>query len=383
MKTFRKLSACALSLAISFSGSVSLVHGEGEVPQATDTTTTTTPTVPTTTDASQTTQTTTPSTQTQENQNTETTTQNTNQETKTDQKDTKDQEEPEIVRLAKVKKVKLTRFSTTAVKVSWSKQTQAKYYHVYKGSTKNGKYTLATTTKKTHALVKGLKNKKTYYFYATASKTKKVAKTDSLPSTKLKMTMKTYTRLITFAGDSIATGITIYKKTTPEMKSSAKKSVVAVVGINTRTFLTKRAFNGKTPLQKLTSQKPYRVYFMLGINEIAWTKTKDVLTNYEVLLKRFKKSSPKSDIVLLSVSPASQAQSQKEPMLKQIPALNAGLKKLAKKYGYHYFDYTSFLKTKDGYLNPKYATPDGYHWQIPAYKKFGEVIGKYDRSLDQ
>lgn len=374
MKIFKRLSACALSLAISFSGSVNLVHGEDDGPQVTDSTT------QTTTDVSQNKKTTS-STKTQDGQSQGT--KNKSRQTKTNQGDTKDQIKTKVVHLKKVKKVKLIRFSTNAIKVSWAKQIQAKYYHVYTSHTKNGTYKLTATTKKTHALVKGLKNKKTYYFYVTASKTKKAAKTDRLPSTKLKMTMKTYTRLITFAGDSIATGITIYKKTTPAMKSSAKKSVVGVVGINTRTFLTKRAFNGKTPLQKLTSQKPYRVYFMLGINEIAWTKTKAVLTNYEVLLKRFKKGSPKSDVVLLSVSPASKAQSRKEPMLKQIPALNKGLKKLANKYSYHYFDYTGFLKTKDGYLSPKYATRDGYHWQIPAYKKFGEVIGNYDRSLDQ
>ena len=67
----------------------------------------------------------------------------------------------------------------------------------------------------------------------------------------------------------------------------------------------------------------------------------------------------------------------------QIPVFNKKLKKLAKKMGLHYLDYTGFLKDSGGYLKGVYAEGDGYHWKSPAYVKFGTVVGKYDRSLDQ
>jgi lysophospholipase L1-like esterase len=370
MKKLSMLSACLFTVSLSLTSGATLIHAKGEAVTDTSSPTATHQAAQVTDQA-----------RGQEAAGTSDTTDQ-SQTTPSNTEANMTSSQPTIKKLAQVKKVKLTRFSTTAVKVSWLKSSQAKYYHVYTGTRKKGTYKLSGTTKKTHFLVKGLKNKKTYYFYVTASKSKKVVATDSAPSTKQSMTMKTYTRKITFAGDSIATGISLYKNTTYAMKSSAKKSVVAVVGINTRTFVTKRAFNGKTPLQKLIREKPYRVYFMLGINEIGWTKKSAVLENYEVLIKRLLKGSPKTDVVLLSVSPVSRAEMKAQPQMKQIPALNSGLKKLAAKNGYHYYDYTSFLKDKQGYLKAKYATQDGLHWQLAAYKKFGEVIGHYDRSLD-
>ena len=289
---------------------------------------------------------------------------------------------PHVEPLKKVTKVKIVRYSTTAVKVSWKKSKQAEYYRVYYKLGKTGKYTLAGTTQNDHFLVKKLKNKKTYSFYVTAGKTKKESASDSQPSVKKKMTMKKYQRKIVFAGDSICEGIA-YEGGFPTMHLDAKKKVVAYRGLNTVTFHTKRIFKGRTGLQKLIAEKPYRAYMMLGMNEIHYRPVSQMISEYKDMIEAIQQADPNTDIVLCAVSPVTRAEKARHPGMRQIPIFNGRLKKLAKKMGLKYLDYTDFLKDSGGFLKAGYATGDGYHWKPPAYAKFGTVIGKYDKSLDQ
>ena len=289
---------------------------------------------------------------------------------------------PLVEPLKKVTKVKIVRYSTTAVKVSWKKSKQAEYYRVYYKLGKTGKYTLAGTTQNDHFLVKKLKNKKTYSFYVTAGKTKKESASDSQPSVKKKMTMKKYQRKIVFAGDSICEGIA-YEGGFPTMHLDAKKKVVAYRGLNTVTFHTKRIFKGRTGLQKLIAEKPYRAYMMLGMNEIHYRPVSQMISEYKDMIEAIQQADPNTDIVLCAVSPVTRAEKARHPGMRQIPIFNGRLKKLAKKMGLKYLDYTDFLKDSGGFLKAGYATGDGYHWKPPAYAKFGTVIGKYDKSLDQ
>ena len=289
---------------------------------------------------------------------------------------------PHVEPLKKVTKVKIVRYSTTAVKVSWKKSKQAEYYRVYYKLGKTGKYTLAGTTQNDHFLVKKLKNKKTYSFYVTAGKTKKESASDSQPSVKKKMTMKKYQRKIVFAGDSICEGIA-YEGGFPTMHLDAKKKVVAYRGLNTVTFHTKRIFKGRTGLQKLIAEKPNRAYMMLGMNEIHYRPVSQMISEYKDMIEAIQQADPNTDIVLCAVSPVTRAEKARHPGMRQIPIFNGRLKKLAKKMGLKYLDYTDFLKDSGGFLKAGYATGDGYHWKPPAYAKFGTVIGKYDKSLDQ
>ena len=289
---------------------------------------------------------------------------------------------PQVPTLKKVKGVKLTRYSTHAVKVTWKKHKKAKYYRVYYSKKKNGKYRLAGTTKHRRFLVNKLKNKKTYYFYVQACRKRKASPSDSAPSVKKKMTMKSYRRKIIFAGDSICQGVG-YGQSFPNMHSSARKKVVAYRGLNTVTFHTKRIFGRRTGLQKVIEQKPYRVYMMLGMNEIHYRKARLMIAEYKDLIKNIQQASPHTDIVLCAVSPVTRAERARHPGMWQIPVFNKKLKKLAKKMGVRYFDYTGFLKDSGGYLKAQYAEGDGYHWKASAYVKFGKVVGKYDKSLDR
>ncbi len=289
---------------------------------------------------------------------------------------------PRVHALKKVSGVKLIRYSTHTVKITWKKHKKAKYYRVYYSKKKNGKYRLAGITKNRCFYVKKLKNKTRYYFYVQACKKKKTSLSDSAPSDKVRMKMKTYERKIIFAGDSICQGVG-YGWSFPEMHSKAKKKTIAYRGLNTITFRTRRIFDGKSGLQKLISEKPYRVYMMLGMNEIPYRTTKQIITDYKDLVQIIREESPNTDIVLCAVSPVTSAELARHPGLGKIPDFNNNLKKLAKKLSIKYFDYTNFLKDSEGYLKAEYAEGDGYHWKPSAYVTFGTVAGKYDKSLDK
>ena len=291
---------------------------------------------------------------------------------------------PQVSKLKKVTGVKLVRYSTKAVKVTWnkSKSKKVKYYHVYYSQKKTGKYKLAGVTKNQQLLVTKLKNKKKYYFYVQACERKKVSASDSAPSKTASMTMKTYQRKILFAGDSICEGVG-YGQAFPAMYSSAKKGTVAYRGLNTITFHTKRIFDGMTGLQKVIAQKPYRLYMMLGMNEVHYRAASQMIADYKDMVKSIQQASPNTDIVLCAVSPVTRAERTRHPGMKQIPVFNRQLKVLAKKLGVRYWDYTDFLKDSGGYLKAEYASGDGYHWKPAAYTKFGEIVGKFDKSLDK
>ncbi|MCH5268205.1 MAG: hypothetical protein J1E62_07660 [Lachnospiraceae bacterium] len=291
-------------------------------------------------------------------------------------------EKPALPALKKVTGVKAVRFSTNAVKIIWKKHKKAKYYRVYYSIKGKGKYRLAGVTTDTHFLVTKLKNKKTYSFYVIACRNKRLSPADSKASKKVHMKMKTYQRKIVFAGDSICQGIG-QGWSFPRMHSGAKKKIVAYKGLSTITYQKKKLFNGKTALQKLISEKPYRVYMILGLNDVHARRANLIIADYKDLVCAIQQGSPNTDIVLCAVSPVTRGACARKPGMRQIPLFNRKLKKMSKKMGVRYFDYTEFLKDSKGYMKARYAAKDGYHWKPAAYVTFGKVVGKYDRALDR
>lgn len=285
-------------------------------------------------------------------------------------------------RLKAVSGVKLVRYSTHSVKVTWNENKKAKFYRVYYYK-KNGNVHLAGVTKSTQYLVQKLKNNTTYYFYIVAGTKKKASAEDSNFSKKVHIKTKTYVHKTIFAGDSICEGITDYGLAFPQMKFTGKKKVIAYRGLNTVTFHTKRIFDGQTGLQKLISEKPYRVYMMLGINEVFYKRTEDMIAEYKSMIQAIRQGSPGTDIVLCAISPVTRAERARYPGYSRLPVFNKKLEKLAKKTGAIYFDYTGFLQDSDGYLKAQYAAGDGYHWKPSAYTVFGKIVNKFDKSLDK
>lgn len=278
--------------------------------------------------------------------------------------------------------IQTSRYSTSSIKVTWKKTKNAASYKIYTSTTKNGTRRLAGSTRKNHFRIKGLRNNTTYYIRIQACAGSSSRYGVSRLSDAVVMRTKTYRRTTVFAGDSITTGLTVYK-TINRIGIGGNKKVTAAIGLNTVTFRTRRVFGGKSGLSRVISYKPYRIYMMLGINELHFRRADLMITQYENLLRAIKRASPQTDIVLLAVSPVTKAERAKRPGFGQIPDFNKKLKWLAGKTGCRYYDYTAFLKNSDGFLTAKYSAGDGYHWNTAGYNRFAQIITTYDKSLDE
>lgn len=276
--------------------------------------------------------------------------------------------------------LRMLRYSDSAVKLIWDRHKEAKYYQVYYSENEETGYRFAGVTKKTYFFVKKLKNKKKYYFYVRACQNKKALPTDDSTFQKVSIRMKKYKRKTIFAGDSICQAV---KWSYPWMNIGGKKKIIAYPGLNTVTFHTKRIFNGKTGLRKLIAEKPYRVYMMLGMNEISFRKAGSMIAEYRDMVQAIQEACPDTDIVLCAISPVTKMRRLRYPRYGQIPSFNKKLKKLAKETGTRYFDYTAFLKNSGGYLKAAYAAKDGCHWKYSAYTKFAKKVVKYEKSIDK
>lgn len=195
------------------------------------------------------------------------------------------------------------------------------------------------------------------------------------------MRTMTYNRTTVFAGDSITTGLAGYG-ILDEIDIGGNKDVIAAVGLNTITFRSKRIFAGQSGMERIILYKPYRVYIMLGINEINYRSWEDVIQGNKEIVEGIQAGSPNTDIVLLATPPVTLSRLRKENGFSQIPAFNQKLEELAESMGVRYYDFTGFLKDSNGCLKSDYASGDGYHWKLAAYHTYAELIEAYDKSLD-
>ncbi|MDE6887946.1 MAG: fibronectin type III domain-containing protein [Eubacterium sp.] len=279
--------------------------------------------------------------------------------------------------------VKLVRYSTSSIKVMWdkSKDKQAVWYKVYYATSRSGKYKLAGVTKNTWYRVTNLKKDQDYYFGVKACATKKESGSDSKLSKIAKMRTKPYERTTIFAGDSITTGLTAYR-VLDEIAIGGKKSVVAAIGLNTMTFRTRKVFNGKSAVEAIVAAKPYRVYIMLGDNDIHFRNKNDLIDGYKEIVRSIKAGTPNTDIVILAASPVTAAEVSRRRGFAQIPAYNQALSALAAEMGVKYYDCTGFLKDSTGWLKSSYNAGDGVHWKSAAYHEYAKRLTAYDKSLD-
>lgn len=283
--------------------------------------------------------------------------------------------------LSQVSGVNLIRYSTSSIKVTWKENKKASFYKVYYATAKSGEYKLAGTTANTWYRVKKLKNNQTYYFRVKACAAKKASGLDGTVSLASAMKTRTYKRTTIFAGDSITTGLTAYGAI-GRIQIGGKKQVVASVGLNTATFRTRKEFSGLSALETIAARQPYRVYIMLGTNEISYLSSGSVIARYQTIVQDIQKQSPNTDIVLLAVPPVTSAKQQSTAGFKNIPELNKKIEKMAGEAGVHYYDWTEVLKDSNGCLQSSYSAGDGIHWNLAAYQLFAEQIEHYDKSLD-
>lgn len=163
-----------------------------------------------------------------------------------------------------------------------------------------------------------------------------------------------------FLGDSRTEGLSLY--------SGLKTGhFYTAVGATVESVFSKKNFETdsgkKVPLlDAVAEQDCDKVYIMLGINELGWSKTKTYHDQYAKLIDRVREDHPEAKIVLQSIPPVGAKQEAKKTYVnnERIAAYNEVIKTLAEEKECYFLDVAACLTGGDGLL-PKDLNFDGIH----------------------
>ena len=163
-----------------------------------------------------------------------------------------------------------------------------------------------------------------------------------------------------FLGDSRTEGLSLY--------SGLKTGhFYTAVGATVESVFSKKNFETesgeKVPLlDAVAGQDCDKIYIMLGINELGWSKTKTYHDQYAKLIDRVREDHPEAKIVLQSIPPVSAKQEAKKTYVNnaRIADYNEVIKTLAEEKECYFLDVAACLTDGKGRL-PKDLNFDGIH----------------------
>ena len=169
----------------------------------------------------------------------------------------------------------------------------------------------------------------------------------------------TYFDDVVFLGDSRTEGFYLYSG----LKTG---KFLYAVGATVESVFSKKAWDsghGKIPLLDALAETEYeKVYLMLGINELGWSKAENYRDQYTKLIDRVREDHPEAVVVLQSILPVSAKQDAKGVYVnnKKIIAYNEIIADLASEKGCVFLDSAEAVAGPDGCL-PAEWTFDGVH----------------------
>ena len=182
----------------------------------------------------------------------------------------------------------------------------------------------------------------------------------SIPLPETEAVEDTYFESAVFLGDSRTEGLSLY--------SGLKTGhFYTSVGATVESVFSKKNFETesgeKIPLlDAVAEQDCDKIYVMLGINELGWSKTKTYHDQYAKLIDRVREDHPEAKIVLQSIPPVSAKQEAKKTYVnnERIRAYNEIIKTLAEEKECYFLDVAACLTGEDGLL-PQDLNFDGVH----------------------
>ena len=170
----------------------------------------------------------------------------------------------------------------------------------------------------------------------------------------------TYFDSAVFLGDSRTEGLALYSG----LKTGR---FYTAVGATVESVFSKKNFETeggeKVPLlDAAAAQECDKVYIMLGINELGWSKSKTFHDQYAKLIDRVREDHPEAKIVLQSIPPVSAMQEAKKTYVNnaRISGYNEIIRALAEEKQCYFLDVAACLTGEDGLL-PKDLNFDGIH----------------------
>lgn len=127
-------------------------------------------------------------------------------------------------------------------------------------------------------------------------------------------------------------------------------------------------------IDQVTAMQPKKIFLKIGINDLIQRYTcKQILHNYEILIKAVTQKSPHSKVYIQSILPVNEFDVVKN---EDIIFINTNLKSMAAKYRLTYINVFDAVKTKDNKLDWAY-TFDGLHFNGKGYLVWKGILQEY------
>ncbi len=131
-------------------------------------------------------------------------------------------------------------------------------------------------------------------------------------------------------------------------------------------------------IKEVTDRKPSKLFLLIGINDLSRnTPDEVIIENIFTIAGKVRSGSPKTAIYIQSILPTNESFKNLHKNFfgkgEHISAINAQLKKYAKKLKYAYVDLHSHFLDSEGRLDGK-LTSDGLHLNSAGYDHWIEIL---------
>ena len=181
----------------------------------------------------------------------------------------------------------------------------------------------------------------------------------------------TYFEDAAFLGDSRTEGFHLYSG----LKAGA---YYYSVGATVESVFSKKVETpaGKMPLLDAMAKEDFgKIYVMLGVNELGWSKTETFHDQYAKVIDRLRSDHPDAEIILQSILPVSAKQEKKKTYVNngRIAAYNEVIFQLAEEKDCAFVDAAEAVTDENGCLRAAWS-PDGVHLNIKGCQAWLEYL---------
>ena len=181
----------------------------------------------------------------------------------------------------------------------------------------------------------------------------------------------TYFEDTAFLGDSRTEGFHLYSG----LKTGA---YYCSVGATVESVFSKAVETpaGKMPLLDAMAEEDFgKIYVMLGVNELGWSKTETFHDQYAKVIDRLRSDHPDAEIILQSILPVSAKQEKKKTYVNngRIAAYNEVIFQLAEEKDCALVDAAEAVTDENGCLRAAWS-PDGVHLNIKGCQAWLEYL---------
>ena len=181
----------------------------------------------------------------------------------------------------------------------------------------------------------------------------------------------TYFEDTAFLGDSRTEGFHLYSG----LKTGA---YYCSVGATVESVFSKAVETpaGKMPLLDAMAKEDFgKIYVMLGVNELGWSKTETFRDQYAKVIDRLHSDHPDAEIILQTILPVSAKQEKKKTYVNngRIAAYNEVIFRLAEEKGCDLVDVAEAVTDENGCLRAEWNS-DGVHLNVKGCRAWLEYL---------